>query len=149
MWRTGWQQDCTLKALYPGKRVLEIIINKKGPGKGTFTMEKVQSTFTLGSPRRPPPAPCVVWIPRPRPPSSAIIGIPVSYRTYRRDTCVCERLAPRCALPWVICVLSSIGYVRVRFALRCAILGYSCAKLYRVCTCAASPTMYGRGSVVC
>ena len=74
------------KALYPRRRVLEIIINKEGPGKGTFTMEKAQSTLTLGSPRRPPPAPCMVWIPRPRPPNSAIIGIPVSYRTYRRDT---------------------------------------------------------------
>ena len=40
VWLTGWQKHCTLKALYPGKSVLEIILIKEGPGKGTFTMER-------------------------------------------------------------------------------------------------------------
>ena len=43
---------------------------------------------------------------------------------------------------WVIRVLSSIGYVRVRLALRCTAVGQSCAELYGTRVRAVSPTVY-------
>ena len=38
---------------------------------------------------------------------------------------------------------------RVPLALQCVAVGYSYANLYNVSTCAASPTMCGRGLFVC
>ena len=66
-----------------------MIINEKGPGKATFTMQKVQSTFTLGSlkiaSQSPPSGTWCGLDSQAQTAQSAIIGIPVSYRTYRRD----------------------------------------------------------------